>query len=268
MKGKLHEAHVSWKPAFTLVELLVVIAIIAILAALLLPAFRGARLKSQRVHCVSNLRQLTSASIMYAGDNGHHAAYFTEPVSNKLWMGSLSDYYSKVSQIRHCAATHERPSIPKLNTPGTADIAWIWGTLPVAPITGSYGFNGWLYDKAMFGAVDKPQFMFGTQAGIQSPAQTPVFFDALWVDAWPLETDNPTRNLYDGVPRSQMGRCTIARHGSRPSSSAPRNVPPGEAMPSGIDIGMVDGHAELVKLEDLWSCCWHLNWQRPAVRPP
>ena len=131
MKGKLHVEHVWWKPAFTLIELLVVIAIIAILAALLLPAFRGARLKTQRVHCVSNLRQLTSASIMYAGDNGHHAAYFTEPVSNKLWMGSLSDYYSKVSQIRHCPATHERPAIPKLNTPGTADIAWIWGNTPL-----------------------------------------------------------------------------------------------------------------------------------------
>ena len=55
--------------AFTLVELLIVIAIIAILAALLLPAFARAKELSRRTACSQNLRQLSLALALYATDN-------------------------------------------------------------------------------------------------------------------------------------------------------------------------------------------------------
>jgi prepilin-type N-terminal cleavage/methylation domain-containing protein/prepilin-type processing-associated H-X9-DG protein len=54
--------------AFTLIELLVVIAIISILAAILFPVFAQARAKARQSACLSNLKQLTTASLMYVQD--------------------------------------------------------------------------------------------------------------------------------------------------------------------------------------------------------
>ena len=139
--------------------------------------------------------------------------------------------------------------------------------------SGSYGYNGWLYSDAIFSEKGDPkqQQLFTRESAIQKPTLTPVFFDENWVDTWPEEIDKPYRNLYKGQPLdvspNQMGRCTISRHGSRSASSALRKVAPGQKMPGAINMGLADGHTELVKLEDLWKYYWHLDWQPPVIRP-
>jgi prepilin-type N-terminal cleavage/methylation domain-containing protein/prepilin-type processing-associated H-X9-DG protein len=72
--------------AFTLIELLVVIAIIAILAAILFPVFAQAREKARAISCLSNMKQMATAQIMYVQDYDETFALATvEQPGQQYW---------------------------------------------------------------------------------------------------------------------------------------------------------------------------------------
>jgi prepilin-type N-terminal cleavage/methylation domain-containing protein/prepilin-type processing-associated H-X9-DG protein len=79
---------------FTLIELLVVIAIIAILAAILFPVFARAREQARATSCLSNMKQLGLATLMYTQD--WDGAFPTVDWATFQTIDLFTDYYRGV----------------------------------------------------------------------------------------------------------------------------------------------------------------------------
>ncbi len=153
------------RKAFTLVELLVVIGIIAIMVGLLLPALAASREASNSTVCQSNLRQIVTACINYAGD----------------WQG----YWPPASVDIYTDLNRWHGTRPNMNTPfnfsGSCLLPYLSGSLATAAIRACPDFvpaitSGPLAYEASAGGYGYNSSYIGTssdvpwiQTGMMSP---------------------------------------------------------------------------------------------------
>src|SRR5262249_25390861 len=136
--------HPSRRLAFTLIELLVVIAIIAILAAILFPVFAQARESARKTACLSNLKQIGNAFVLYCQDydergniNSWNSNTFGDSPPGGAGLGILQIFQQRLYPYVKNYGVYLCPSdaTPWVST-DTQDT-------PNVRLTGSYGFHSY-----------------------------------------------------------------------------------------------------------------------------
>jgi prepilin-type N-terminal cleavage/methylation domain-containing protein/prepilin-type processing-associated H-X9-DG protein len=197
---------------FTLIELLVVIAIIAILAAILFPVFARAREKARQTSCLSNMKQLGTACMMYFSDYDEntwlsgtgHFGNWASAGNNCAWYRALMPYV-KNEQVFIC------PSDP--NDGDSAVWSDVWnetpgdtsGVYPPTEFALSYGNNHSMSNRKM--------------ARVEYPAETAMVFECTAMLSYESGSWEPRSNVrgavrhndqfnvayFDGHAKSQSG---------------------------------------------------------------
>jgi prepilin-type N-terminal cleavage/methylation domain-containing protein len=233
------------KKGFTLIELLVVIAIIALLLSIIMPSLRLAKVQAQKTICQSNVKQWGIIWNMYLDDyKSVFPTPFTGQAPKQHWFSALRSYYQD-PKIRSC------PTAANPDKKAGSVVFNTWGPMGAAGPNdwweqgdyGSYGINSWTYKPpaGLSEFINMPsRFYWGKRTTVKSLSSVPLMSDEMWVDTWPLHTDQPPveqEKLEIGT--YHMHRVCLNRHNGN------------------VGVLFMDSSARMVGLKSLWSLKWH-----------
>ncbi len=232
------------RSGFTLIELLVVIAIIAILAAILFPVFAQAREKARQASCLSNLKQIGTATMMYCQDydEGLPPKHFSSGELLKIgstwltdWVDGSTYWYNYEAALMPYVKNGDVFTCPDHagdNPWLTTGYAWKF----------SYSPNVTLFPDAQWADTNR------SLSQISNPAEVYFFYDAgfdsvSWGN-WMYPSNFyyiPGSGKYNGISASSVG------------------VRAGEYMTGrhsdGLNVAFGDGHVKFVKTAAFGKQC-------------
>jgi Tfp pilus assembly major pilin PilA len=229
----MHSPQADRHRGFTILELLAVVATIATLAALLLPVLGKAKIKAQRTSCLSNLRQLGYAWVMYKDDNSD---YLTEsyPVNNPdVWVQgdmTVAAQAGNADLIRQGKLYNYNQSVAIYHCPADQGVV-INGT--VTPTVRSYSMN------CFMGARDPSVGVIPSTAGAYVPFYSTYSDIPRPSQLWVL-VDEDERSINDGFfvtdPTAQVWFDFPANSAHRHNYS--------------FALNFADGHSEVWRYRD------------------
>ena len=204
------------RSAFTLIELLVVIAIIAILAAILFPVFAKARESARRTACVSNVKQIGMAWMMYVQDydesfppsnsTQNAATQWTNSTTytNKYPCKPCRPHLKGNDSVTYDPTIYAIPYIKNMDLFKCPSDVGIPTSLVNDP---SQGIPVWKVEKSSY-CLNTVMTRVGTLASIPRPAETYMGAEVL---SFHLGTGDAIKSWAQATPtQSAFGACRVA----------------------------------------------------------
>ena len=232
--------------AFTLVELLVVIAIVAILAAILFPAFAQAKAAAKKTVDLSNLKQIGTAYTLYANDADDHL-----PLTTMNMDGATMEMRPKASWVIECQPYIK--SYDMLRSPGDASAYWPpkgtkWpdpSASPMDPRWSQYRTTSYLLNAFTSGDY-LGTGAYSSTTSMNAPASV-IYLALARDDVAPRDHFHP---FYWGTPpeRSSMMMGSVVWDGAANETKELKL----RAFGDGANYAYADGHAKFGRWSGLW----------------
>ena len=212
---------------------------------IMLPTLSRVRRQSKAIACQSNLRQLGLFFLMYTKDNNNYM-----PATSNEWPTALQLRRNNSENVNYCLMA-TKPVSEGGRHPFAAyslDSAAV-RPVPVPPISGSYGINGWVCNppsKVAINSFGLPTANNWRTDSVKGASDIPLLLDSMWIDSYPDTNNVPPP--FDGdvygsgtMGNKQMRFFCINRHDGF------------------INSLFLDFSVRKAGLKELWKLKWHRN---------